>query len=67
MVRMAVETKLGVTDDMSPASCNLIRSSMTLSSPSRRESNDREICPSCEVGSRFNDIARCLSSKDSLM
>lgn len=52
---------------MSPASCNLILSSITLSSPSRKESSDREICPSCEVGSRFRDIARCLSSKDSLM
>jgi len=53
--------------DVSPASSNRIRSFVTASSPSRRESSDLEMCPSCEVGSRFSDIARCLSRRDNLM
>lgn len=39
---------------------------MTFSRPSRRDSSEREMCPSCEVESRFIDMARCLSNKDSL-
>jgi hypothetical protein len=35
--------------------------------PVCRESRDRDICPSCEFGSRSSDIARCLSSSESLM
>ena len=35
-----------LTYDVSPASSNRILSFVTLSSPSRNDSNDREICPS---------------------
>jgi hypothetical protein len=37
------------------------------SMPALRESKDREIWPSCEFGSRFNDIALCRSSSESLI
>lgn len=55
------------TYDVSPASCNRTRSAVTFSSPSFSESSEREMWPSCEVGSSLSDIARCRSSKDSLM
>lgn len=58
---------MGVAYDVSPVSDNRILSWVTFSSPSRSDSSDREICPSCDVGSRFNDIARCRSNKESLM
>ena len=36
--------------------------------PSRKDSNDREMLESWEgFGSRFNDMARCRSSKESLI
>jgi len=37
------------------------------SMPERKESSERDIWPSCEFGERFREIARCLSSRESLI
>lgn len=55
------------TYDVSPASSSRILSFLTFSTPSRNESSDLEMCPSCDVGSRLSDIARCRSSKDNFI
>jgi len=39
----------------------------TFSKPSRRESKERDMWPSCEVGSRFREMARWRSRRESLM
>ena len=51
----------------SPACSNRARSFEMPSSPSRSESSDLEMCPSWELGSRFNEIARCRSKRESLI
>ncbi len=37
------------------------------SMPSRIESSDREMWPSCELGSRLREMALCRSRRDSFM
>ena len=41
-----LERRLEAAYDVSPASCNRMRSLVTLSTPSRRDSSDREMWPS---------------------
>jgi hypothetical protein len=67
MSDVGLRVKVYAAYDVSPASCNRIRSFVTFSNPSRNDSRDREIWPSCEVGSRLRDMARCRSSSDSLL
>ena len=50
----------------SPASSSRVRSFVTPSRPSRKESRDLDMCPSWEFGSRFSEIARCRSRRESL-
>jgi hypothetical protein len=51
----------------SPPCSNRSRSFVTPSKPSRIDSRDLDICPSWEFGSRFKDIARCRSRRESLI
>lgn len=52
---------------VSPASSRLSLSTAMFSRPARKDSRDLDMCPSCEFGSRFREIARCRSRSDSLM
>ena len=51
----------------SEASAKLRYSASNFSRPSRIESRDREMWPSCVVGSRLREMARCRSRRESLM
>lgn len=53
--------------DGSLFSSNRICSASRASRLSRKDSSDREMWPSWEFGSRFREMARCRSSRESLM
>lgn len=57
----------GVTSYAESVESSRAASCSAASMPSLMESSDREMLPSWVLGSRLRDMARCLSSKESLM
>lgn len=57
----------GRTHALSPASSRLSLWTAMFSRPARKDSREREMWPSWEFGSRFREMARCRSRRESLM
>lgn len=64
---IVVAAQDGVTNSESPDCSTLVYWLFRPSNPSRNDSSDLEIWPSCDVGSRFKETALCLSSRESFM